>query len=121
MINKYSGTKKDIHKRIFNYVVVGIKVIKKIPKSVENIPIVEQVAASLTSIGANDQEADAASSRKDFVAKYGIVKKETKETIYWWRVLKASDFRDDNLEWLIKEGEEIFNIVCKIIQNSRIK
>lgn len=121
MINKYSGTEKDIHKKIFHYVVVGFKVIKKISRTPENIPVIKQVAASLTSIGANDREADVAASQKDFVAKYGIVKKETWETVYWWEVLQATGFQDEGLNWLISEGKEIFNIICKIIQNSRVK
>lgn len=82
MINNYSGTNRDIHERIFNYVITGVKTIKTVPKTPENIPIISQVSSSLTSIGANDQEADAANSKKDFVAKYTIAKKEAKETVY---------------------------------------
>jgi len=48
------------------------------PKTTENIPVISQVSSSLTSIGANDQEADATTSKKDFIAKYAIVRKETK-------------------------------------------
>ncbi|MBI3343155.1 four helix bundle protein, partial [Candidatus Gottesmanbacteria bacterium] len=40
-------------------------------------------SAEILLLGANDQEADTAGSRRDFVAKYTIVKKETKETKYW--------------------------------------
>ena len=74
-MNKYSGTDKDIHKRIHKFVVsCFVDVVRKIPKTPENIPIIRQISASLTSIGANDQEADAADSRRDFVAKYKITK-----------------------------------------------
>lgn len=40
----------------------------------------KQIVKSATSMGANDQEADGLQSKKDFIAKYSIVKKETKET-----------------------------------------
>lgn len=119
MNNKYSNSDKDIHERIFKYVVVGLKVIKLIPKTTENIPIIGQLSGSLTSMGANDQEADSASSKKDFIQKYGIVRKETKETIYWWKVLKETGFKHDQLEWLINEGKEIHSIVTTIILNSK--
>lgn len=120
MNNKYSNSDKDIHKRIFNYIIIGLKVIKEIPKTTENLPIINQVSRSLTSIGANDQEADAAITKKDFISKYSIVIKETKETIYWWEILKASDFKHEKLDWLIQEGGEIFRIISTIIKNSRI-
>ncbi len=119
MNTKYSNTDKDIHKRIFNYIVTGLRVIKEIPKTTENLPIINQVSRSLTSIGANDQEADATITRKDFISKYSIVIKETKETVYWWEILKASDFKHEHLEWLIGEGKEIFKIVSAIIKNTR--
>ena len=119
MLNKYQNTDKDIHQRIFRYVVSGMQVVKQIPKTLENIPIISQVAKSLTSMGANDQEADAASSKRDFIAKYGIVKKETGETIYWWKILLDLGFKHEKLVWLITEGKEIFNIVSTIIKNSR--
>ncbi|KKQ23233.1 MAG: hypothetical protein US40_C0016G0021 [Candidatus Roizmanbacteria bacterium GW2011_GWC2_37_13] len=88
-MNKYSNTEKDIHKRIYKFVISCFNnIVKKIPKTVENLPIIEQISSSLTSMGANDREADASTSRKDFIAKYTIVKKETKETEYWLSVIK---------------------------------
>jgi len=69
-------------------------------------------------MGANDQEADGAITRKDFAAKYSIVLKETKETVYWWKVLKEI-ISDENLDWLIDEGGEIFRVVSTIIKNSK--
>ncbi|WP_426064715.1 four helix bundle protein [Flavobacterium sp. DSP2-3-1] len=42
---------------------------------------------SVTSIGANVEEATAAQSRKDFIHKIAIVAKEARETEYWLRYL----------------------------------
>ena len=82
-MNKYRGTEKDIHQRIYRFVVdCFVNVVKKIPKTSENVPIIQQISASLTSMGANDREADAALTRKDFISKYVIVRKETSETHY---------------------------------------
>ncbi len=119
-MNKYANTEKDIHIRIHKFVVdCFVNVVKKIPKTTENIPIIKQVAASLTSIGANDQEADAADSKKDFIAKYKIVKKETKETKYWLTFISDTKILDENfVESYIKEAQEILLIVSKIILNS---
>ena len=119
-MNKYANTDKDIHSRIYRFVIGCFRnVVRKIPKTVESIPVVSQLSSSLTSIGANDQEADAANSKKDFVAKYAIVKKEAKETKYWLSVLQDTDLIDKSIvEPYIRECQEILLIVSKIIQNT---
>lgn len=119
MQNKYSGTDKDIHTRIFKYVTQGLIFLRTVPKNTETLSILEQVGRSLTSIGANDQEADAALTRKDFTAKYAIVIKETQETVYWWKILKELGHGSEKLNWLIDEGKEIFKIISVIIKNTK--
>src|SRR4030042_3995772 len=106
-MNKYRNTEKDIHSRIYKFILGCFKdVVKKIPKSIENMPIIEQLSSSLTSIGANDQEADASSSRKDFIAKYQIVKKETKETLYWLKLAEDAGL-------ISKQSVDSYIIECK--------
>ncbi|HKB88022.1 MAG TPA: four helix bundle protein [Patescibacteria group bacterium] len=120
-MNKYANTDKDIHVRIHKFVVsCFVSVVKKIPKTVENISIIKQISASLTSIGANDQEADAADSNRDFIAKYSIVRKETKETKYWLSIISEMGLLESKIvEPYIKECQEILFIIIKIIQNSK--
>lgn len=120
-MNKYAGTEKDIHLRIHTFVVnCFVNIVRRIPKSIENTPIIKQISASLTSMGANDQEADASNSNKDFVAKYTIVKKETKETKYWLSFIRDTAILDSKLvDPYIGESQEILLIVSKIIQNSK--
>jgi len=111
----------DIHDRIYKWVIDVINFTKKLPKNPQNLVIIPQVVGSVTSVGANDSEADASDSRKDFIAKYEIVRKESKETIYWLRVIKdtnTSEFTDE-AEKLINEGKEISYIVSTIIKNSK--
>lgn len=120
-MNQYRDTKKDIHKRIYRFVIDCFRdIVKKIPKKPENIPIIQQISSSLTSMGANDQEADAAFTRKDFIAKYAIVRKETRETHYWLSFVKDSELLPATIvEPYISECEEIRNVVSKIIENSK--
>lgn len=121
-MNKYSNTDKDIHIRIRKFVAnCFIYVVKRIPKSSENIPIIKQISASLTSIGANDQEANACESNKDFIAKYTIAKKETNETIYWLNFITDTLLVEKSvINPYLKEAQEILLIINKIIQNSKI-
>lgn len=122
-MNQYRNTDKDIHKRIFCFVVNCFKdVVKKIPKTIENIPIIQQLSSALTSMGANDNEADATLLTKDFIAKFSIVKKETNETYYWLSFIKEENLiSNNNIDFYIKECKEIFLVVSKIINNTRNK
>jgi four helix bundle protein len=120
-MNKYANIDKDIHLRIKNFVVnCFVNIVRKIPKTSENMPIISQVAASLTSMGANNQEADAADSNRGFIAKYNIVRKETKETKYWLTTIAEAAILDSKIvEPYLKECQEILFIVIKIINNSK--
>jgi four helix bundle protein len=55
---------------------------KEIPENTINRPLISQLVRSATSIGANYMEADCAESKKDFIHKIGICKKESKETTH---------------------------------------
>ncbi|OQY68560.1 hypothetical protein B6D29_00705 [Microgenomates bacterium UTCPR1] len=56
-----------------------------------NRSIVDQLIRSATSIGANYFEANGSSSKKDFVSKITISKKEAMEVQHWFRMLISTD------------------------------
>ncbi len=120
-MNKYRDTNKDIHVRIYHFILDCFRdVVRKIPKTTENLPIISQISSSLTSIGANDQEADASGSTKDFIAKYMIVKKETKETHYWLSFTRDTQLVEPKIvDIYIQECWEILKIISKILENTR--
>ena len=57
----------------------------------------KQVLRSGTSIGANIAEAIFGSSKKDFIAKLQIAKKESSETLYWLELLHSCDYIPDRI------------------------
>lgn len=120
-MNQYRNTEKDIYVWIYRFIVGCFKdIVHKIPKTAENLPVISQISDSLTSIGANNQEVDAALSTKDFLAKYAIVKKENKETVYWLTFIRDADLIDkETIEYYIKEGDEILRIVSSTITNTK--
>ena len=59
--------------------------------------IAKQVLRSGTSIGANIAESIYGSSRKDFVAKLQIARKETAETLYWLELLNSSGYIPESI------------------------
>lgn len=58
-------------------------------------------------------------TKKDFIAKCAIVKKETKETHYWLSFIRDTKLLpNDDVEPYIKECQEILFIISKIILNT---
>src|SRR5574341_488441 len=110
----------DIHERIFQFVSRGLKVIPFLPKTTEAKIIIDQYARAITSVGANDSEADGTSTKNDFIHVCTVVRKELKETRYWLRVIaELYPTLKNRLADLIAESEELIKIVSKIILNSR--
>lgn len=77
-----------------------------------------QLFKSGTSIGANVEEAQAAQSKKDFISKMSIAAKEARETRYWLRLLDQTSLTEKGVKHLLKEVEDIINILTKIIKTS---
>lgn len=66
-------------------------------------------------------EANAASSRKDFINKISICKKECQETKHWLRMLDFYDSQLALMHELKQECGELILIFGKIISSSRSK
>ncbi len=67
---------------------LSVEVIRYAQESKVNRSIQDQVTRAVTSIGANYTEAQDASSKKDFLNKIYIAKKEASETLYWLKLLQ---------------------------------
>lgn len=75
----------------------------------------KQLLRSGTSIGANVEEAIGGQSSKNFISKISISNKEARESIYWIKLVVATDFLDENMgNSLLNDAEEICKINGKI-------
>ena len=82
----------------------------------------KQVLRSGTSIGANVEEASAAQSRKDFIAKMSIASKEARETLYWLRLLRDSNIcTEKELVGTIDESKQIIRMLTAIVKTTQEK
>ena len=80
-----------------------------------NTDILKQVLRSGTSIGANIAESKYAQSEADFLTKMTIALKEANETRFWLKRLYGVDYLTDiEYQSIIKDNEEIINILVKI-------
>jgi len=114
-MNKY-----DIHDRIFVFVVQVIKLLNELSKTPVNLIIINQAVRSVTSMGANDQEADGSLTSKDFIHCLTIVRKEGKETVFWLKLVAELNQQKEEAKNLIEEGMEIVAIISTIIKRTSI-
>ena len=112
----------DLSKRLFGFAVKVIKYLRTLPKNAEYKVIHYQLVKSSTSAGANYEESQGASSRADFSNKVFIALKEMRESNYWLRIIRAiNDNNSEELDFLIKESEELKNILGSITTKTRNK
>jgi four helix bundle protein len=79
----------------------------------------KQLLRAGTSIGANAEEAVGGISKKDFKAKLGIAYKEARETKYWLRLLKDTDYiPNSTFQPMFDDCEEILKLLYVIIKNT---
>lgn len=94
--------------------------VKKIFKITSNFEDGKQVIRSSGSVGANYIEANEALSKKDFVMRIKISRKEAKESRFWFNLIDTGD--DQLLERerliLIKESDELMKIFSAIMRKS---
>lgn len=95
---------------------------KSLHKDVVSTPLISQIVRSGTSIGANYMEANGASSKKDFIHKIHICKKEAQETKHWLHMLSINNpDKVDEIKELGVECQELILIFGKIAANSKNK
>ncbi len=121
--NPESSKKKyDLCERTTIFSQLIIDFCKKVPQNSINNPLINQIVRSGTSIGANYNEADEANSKKDFINKVVIAKKETKETKYWLQLIgHAVENLKPEARELWKEAQELNLILASIVRNSNKK
>lgn len=83
--------------------------------------LADQLVKSGTSIGANIEEAQAAHSKLDFIAKLTISNKEARETKYWLKLLDRKELLADHksMASLKLEIDELILLLNSIIKKSR--
>ena len=105
--------------KAFNFSLHILQLYKELVKMKEFI-ISKQLLRCSTSIGANIEEAGAASSRKDFIAKMAIASKEAREARYWLRLLKEDQFIENyNFSELLEEITQIISILTKVVKTTQ--
>lgn len=112
--------KYDLEERTAKFAEDVVKFARRIPKDSVTVRIIEQFVDAGTSIGANFCEAEDAQSKKDFLHKITICKKESRETKYWLRVIAtAVPQLKDEARRLWKEANELNLIFGSITKKNK--
>jgi len=112
--------KYDLEERTFVFAQNVRDFAKRIPKTLANIEDTKQVVRASGSVGANYIEANESLSKKDFLMRIRICRKEAKETRYWLRLIEVGDDRALNKrrDDLVQEATELTNIFGAILRKS---
>ena len=90
-------------------------------RKVETI-LINQLLRSGTSISANVEEAIASISRKEFSAKISISYKESRETLFWLKLLfETNVLTEEEYRSIFNDCDEINRILFSILKTTRIK
>ncbi len=104
-----------VQEKSFAFAVRVINLYKYLIEQKKEFVLSKQVLRSGTSIGANIEESIGGQSDKDFLAKISIAYKETRETIYWLKLLKETDYISEEMySSIFADAEELCRILGKI-------
>ena len=99
---------RDLMERTAQFGEAIIRFSKKVPPTAENTRLISQLVGAGTSIGANYCEADDSVSGKDFKRSIGTCRKESKEVMFFLRMIATSEesLRDEARK-LWREAKEL--------------
>jgi four helix bundle protein len=111
---------RDINQRTYDFSLRVIRLCRAMDEDRIGRIIVSQVLRSGTSIGANVREAQGGQSKKDFIAKMSIARKEAMESGYWLCLIRDSNLQSaERMSEIIDEAEQIAKIISAIILSAK--
>ncbi|MCL2436162.1 MAG: four helix bundle protein [Lentimicrobiaceae bacterium] len=111
-----------LQEKSFAFAVRIVKLYKFLCEEQKEYVLSKQILRSGTSIGANIEEGIAGQSDKDFLSKLSISYKEARETVYWLKLLFATDYlTKEQADSLSYDAEELCKILSKIIITTKNK
>ena len=109
--------KFDLEERTYEFAKAVRAFIRAVQKDIPNIEDSKQVVRSSGSVAANYIEANEALSKKDFLMRAKICRKEAKESKLWLKLIKAESLENERAR-LEQEAHELTCIFGAIITKS---
>lgn len=108
----------DLEDRTFQFAKDIRNFVRLILKDTANNEDIKQLVRSSGSVGANYIEANESLSKKDFLMRIKISRKEAKESTFWLKLLFVSDNLEADRVRLTKESVELMKILSAILRSS---
>jgi four helix bundle protein len=110
----------DLEDRTFRFAQNVRAFVRKLPRTLSNIEDVKQLVRASGSVGANYIEANEALSKKDFVMRAKICRKEAKESGFFLRLLCVADKKEleTTRAALNQEAVELTSIFGAIVRKT---
>ena len=111
----------ELEERTFQFAKAVRLFIKTLPKTIANIEDGRQSIKASGSIGANYIEANESLSKKDFLMRIKISRKEAKESAYWLRLIHETNNlkNTDDVQSLVQEANELKKVLSSILEKSK--
>lgn len=122
-MNEEENSKQyDLEERTFQFAKRVRAFVKKLPRNVTNFEDGKQLINASGSVGANYIEANEALSKKDFIVRIKISRKESKESRYWLRLVDVGTSAELEAERqeLVRESVELMKIFGSIYRKSEL-
>ena len=110
----------DLARRLLRMAAQGLQTVEALPATRAGKHVASQLLRSVTSCGANYEEARGAESKRDFIHKLAITRKEAQETRYWLQLAEVSRLvAASSLSDLLVEVDAVCRILGKSIATAR--
>jgi len=110
----------DLEERTLAFVKEVITFVKTLPKTIANAEIAKQLIISSGSVGANYIEANESLSKKDFVMRIKISRKEAKESSFWLKLAETKTQESARKrKVLIDEATQLVKIFSSLLEKSK--
>ncbi len=117
---EYTEKENIILTKTYNFAIRIVRLYQYLCREKKEFELSKQVLRSGTSIGSNAEEAVGGLSRKDFLAKLGVSYRETRETRYWLRFLRDTDYiSTGQAQSMLNDAEEILRIITAIQKSTK--
>ena len=114
-------TKHDLEERTFIFAYNIRKFVESMPKTMITFDYLKQILRSSSSVSANYIEAQGGITKKDFIFRVYICRKEIKETIHWLRLLDV-DLKpeiEEKRKEMLKEANELASIFTAVTKSAK--
>ena len=111
----------DLEERTYKFAKKCSELAERAPKTISNLEYGTQLVRASGSVAGNYIEANESLSKKDFLYRIKICRKESKESRLWIRLLRCPEDMQEAQQLLFGESTELMKIFGAILVKATVK